>query len=303
MNDEKAREKIRAAIDERDARALKEALAVVADEPDPWLGGATGLARAAAAGFEEGVVVLLEAGSDPLAVNDRGRTALMEAARWGRAGCVALLLGRSDARAADNAGLTALMLASEAADPAAAGECARLLAPQSDPEAVEAANGETALMIAAQGCSERGLREPLLRALAPLCDPMRENAEGRTALEIALRAPATDLEQRLRCVETLLEAGGAALAEKVAGRAPRERLLAARAQRRAILDAVASHLGETALRELARKLAHGREAAGEESAQTVAERLREIGLPRALARWESFARPARLVEEPPPEGR
>ena len=73
------------------------------------------LIAAAAKGDEEEVSSLLAKGVDPNGVNERGQTALMEAASRGHTGTMLLLIPHTNLEACDQHGNTALRLASNAA--------------------------------------------------------------------------------------------------------------------------------------------------------------------------------------------
>ena len=127
------------------------------------------------------VQLLLEAGADPNAVDDRGLTPLHRGARNSNPAVVSHLLSAgADAIALDGRGRTPLHLGAANSNPVVT---ARLLAAGADPNAPDN-DGYTPLHYAA---AHSGNRRLVVRLLTAGVDPLAESNDGRTPLHSALR--------------------------------------------------------------------------------------------------------------------
>jgi len=150
--------------------------------------GMTLLMLAAKSGRPEWAKKLLP-GSDFCAVDAKGNTALMHAADALAVDCAFMLAPLGDANAIDKTQKrTALMMAigKSSVDAAKAAQCVKALLPFSNLEIRDGLD-ETALMQAAR----HGTVE-IVRALLPACDARAATRDGVTALMIATQNPAPD---------------------------------------------------------------------------------------------------------------
>jgi len=143
--------------------------------------GLTALLRALDDGHSE-CAKLLSPVSDVNHFDNDGENALMVAVRQGEADCVAELLKRADAKLAGRHGFTPLMIAAMMNSfDGVHEECARLLLPVSDANARDDF-GCTALMRAAQDSNWRALE-----TLLPWSDPDARDTHGLTPLMYVAR--------------------------------------------------------------------------------------------------------------------
>ena len=155
--------------------------------------GRTALIAYARTGRNEIAAILLRAGANPNAVDNNGRTALMEAARTRSRYALAerLLAAGAKVNVADHDGWTPLLLASTGQNRRRTVEL--LLGAGADPNAANR-KGETALMYAAQyGCVY--VSQLLLTIGA---DAEATDAEGNSAMQLARKWNRTGIIRVLR---------------------------------------------------------------------------------------------------------
>lgn len=154
--------------------------------------GRTALMLAAKRGHADSVKALIQV-CDPLAQDKGGMTALMFAAARGDAACVGALAPHSDVNRSDHFGNAAIHLAAANDDHQALAAILRM--PGVDVDAVDQ-EGRSALFHAVAARQEQSVE---LLLSAPGCNPSHQDLQGQTALHVAAEC----LHQKI--VDTLID--------------------------------------------------------------------------------------------------